>query len=347
MGKSHKESQSMLKISALPESGPWPTSDPFLFCVHHNDQYPQANSDMGPDASLAGRNIGQDFSNIDSWNMYHGSTVPGFPRHPHRGFETLTVVKQGLIDHSDSLGAKARYGDGDAQWLTAGDGIVHAEMFPLLNQESANPMDFFQIWINLPAARKRSDPHFSMFWNEQIPRLISKDDNGYATEVTVVAGKYDSRQAPPPPPDSWAADPSNDLAVWVIKLDAHAKWDLPGADESSLRSIYVVSGAGISIDSEKVQAKSRIELPADQVLTLTNSAETTELLLLQGKPIAEPVVRYGPFVMNTSQEIQEAYDDYSKTQFGGWSWENADPVHGREAKKFAQMIDGTLDEPMS
>ena len=101
---------SVLKVVRLPDAGPWPTLDPFLFCVHHNDQYPAGNAQLGPNASLAGRRIGQDFGNKDGWSMYHGDVVPGFPRHPHRGFETVTVVRSGLIDHADSLGAAARYG---------------------------------------------------------------------------------------------------------------------------------------------------------------------------------------------------------------------------------------------
>ena len=139
----------VLHVERLPSAGPWPTRDPFLFCVHHNDEYPAGNGTAGPKASLEGRQIGSDFSNKDNWNMYHGQKIAGFPRHPHRGFETITVVGKGLIDHADSLGAAARYGDGDVQWLTAGDGINHAEMFPLLNTEGKNPTDFYQIWINL------------------------------------------------------------------------------------------------------------------------------------------------------------------------------------------------------
>ena len=95
----------------LPSQGPWPTFDPFLFCVHHNDIYPEANNKLGPKSSLSNRNIGQDFSNLNGWNMYHGKTIPGFPKHPHRGFETITIVRNGLIDHADSLGAAARYGN--------------------------------------------------------------------------------------------------------------------------------------------------------------------------------------------------------------------------------------------
>ena len=131
--KLKKEKVEMFKITDLPQNGPWPTSDPFLFCVHHKDNYPIANDNLGPKDNLFGRNIGNDFSDMDGWSMYHGTAVPGFPRHPHRGFETITIVEKGLIDHSDSMGFSARYGDGDVQWLTAGNGIQHSEMFPLLN----------------------------------------------------------------------------------------------------------------------------------------------------------------------------------------------------------------------
>src|SRR3954465_14017261 len=145
---------------------PWVTEDPFLFCVYHLDQYPAGNAQLGPQASLAGRNLGQDFEVKDGFRMYHGRTVPGFPQHPHRGFETVTVVRRGLLDHADSLGAAARFGGGDVQWLTAGKGILHAEMFPLLKDEAPNPLELFQIWLNLPRRSKLVQPHFSMLWNE-------------------------------------------------------------------------------------------------------------------------------------------------------------------------------------
>ena len=128
----------ILQVKAL--GFPWETTDPFLFCAYHDDAYPAGNPQLGPNASLAARNIGQDFSRKDGWSMYHGAAVPGFPGHPHRGFETVTIVRKGLIDHSDSLGAAARFGRGDVQWLTAGRGVVHSEMFPLLNEAAPNPL---------------------------------------------------------------------------------------------------------------------------------------------------------------------------------------------------------------
>ena len=105
-------------VQLQPLGFPWPTVDPFLFCVCHDDAYPPGNADMGPGVSLTGRDMGQDFSRRDGWSTYHGDTVPGFPGHPHRGFETVTVVRKGLIDHADSLGAAARFGGGDTECLT-------------------------------------------------------------------------------------------------------------------------------------------------------------------------------------------------------------------------------------
>ena len=156
--------------------------------------------------------------------MYHGSVVPGFPQHPHRGFETVTIMRKGYIDHSDSLGATARFGRGDVQWLTAGKGIVHCEMFPLLNPREPNPAELFQIWLNLPSSDKFVEPYFSMFWDQDIPRHTILDANGRATEILVVAGNAGNTKAPPPPPNSWAARATADVAIWTIKMAPEAQW---------------------------------------------------------------------------------------------------------------------------
>lgn len=180
----------------------WPTTDPFLFCVHHLDNYPTGNENLGPVASLAGRNLGQDFTKKDGWRMYHGERIPGFPAHPHRGFETVTVVLKGYVDHSDSYGASGRYGNGDVQWMTAGSGLQHAEMFPLLNKKGSNPLELFQIWLNLPQKDKFSRPYYAMLWAEDIPKYIAKDKHGKLTEITIIAGKVDNVFAPSPAPNS-------------------------------------------------------------------------------------------------------------------------------------------------
>ena len=188
-------------LQEVPLGTQWPTIDPFLFCAHHLDHYPEGDGELGPAATFEGREIGQDFAGKDGWNLYHGDHVPGFPQHPHRGFETVTFVRQGLIDHSDSLGATARFGRGDAQWLTAGKGVVHSEMFPLVDADGPNPLHLFQIWLNLPAADKLVDPYFTMLWDEDIPKVRHTDDEGRATTVTVIAGALDGVQPLAPPPN--------------------------------------------------------------------------------------------------------------------------------------------------
>ncbi|MEZ4407079.1 MAG: pirin family protein [Polyangiales bacterium] len=319
---------------------PWPTPDPFLFCVHHDDDYPAGNERFGPAASLSGRQIGMDFAGIDGWRMYHGETVPGFPSHPHRGFETVTVVRRGLIDHSDSLGAAARYGHGDVQWLTAGRGIVHAEMFPLLERERRNPAELFQLWLNLPRADKMADPHFTMFWRDAIPRHVALDADGRSTEVTVIAGRHGDLAPPRPPPRSYASRPESDVAIWTLKMAPGARYTLPAAQRGTNRSLYFFRGTGLRVGARDVPGNRLVELHAHVDTPLVNGADEGEVLILQGRPIGEPVVQHGPFVMNTRAEIQQAISDYQRTRFGGWPWPNADPVHGAEGTRFARHADG-------
>ena len=330
-------------LRLLPLGMPWPTVDPFLFCVHHDDAYPRANAAMGPDAPLAGRTPGQDFSRKDGWSMYHGTVVPGFPAHPHRGFETVTVVRRGLIDHSDSLGAAARFGCGDVQWLTAGRGIVHAEMFPLRDRAGPNPVELFQIWLNLPAADKFAEPHFTMLWRDDVPTYTSRDADGRATETTVAAGTFATVRAPAPPPKSWAARGDTDVAIWTIRMAPHARCTLPRAVQPVNRSLYFFRGAGIAVAGRRFDAHARIVLNAGADVALEAGSDGAELLLLQGRPIAEPVAQYGPFVMNTRAEIEQAVRDYQRTQFGGWPWPSDGPVHAREQGRFARHAEGRVE----
>jgi redox-sensitive bicupin YhaK (pirin superfamily) len=323
---------------------PWPTRDPFLFCVHHDDHYPEANGQFGPAASLEGRNLGQDFEGKDGWRMYHGLQVPGFPQHPHRGFETVTVVRRGLLDHADSLGAAARYGRGDVQWLTAGGGIQHAEMFPLLDDAAPNPVELFQLWLNLPRRDKMVPPYFSMLWADTIPKRVLRDDRGRETELTVVAGRYEDLAPPAPPPNSWAARPESAVAIWTLKLAADARVTLPAAPAGVNRTLYFFRGRELAVAGTSVAGSHLVELRSDQNVLLENGAAEAELLLLQGRPIAEPTVQHGPFVMNTPDEIRKAYADYQRTRFGGWPWPSTAPVHGTEGR-FARHADGRTERP--
>lgn len=332
-----------LRLAPLGQ-GPWPCQDPFLFCVHHVDAYPTGNGAFGPAASLAGRSLGQDFGGRDGWNMYHGTSIPGFPPHPHRGFETITVMRRGLVDHADSLGAAARFGPGDVQWMTAGRGIVHSEMFPLLDPAAPNPLELFQIWINLPSGSKMVEPHFSMLWGETVPRVAVRDAAGRESEVVVVAGAFGDRVPPSPPPSSWASRPEAHVALWVITLAPGAELPLPAAPVGVRRTLQVFAGAGLTVDGEAVAVRHSAGWGHEGV-TLRNGPQRSEVLLLQGRPIGEPVAAYGPFVMNTRQQIEQAFDDYRRTRFGGWPWDRDEVVHGAERSRFARYPDGSVRRP--
>ena len=323
----------------------WDTIDPFLFCVHHLDHYPKANDEMGPAASLAGRFLGQDFTVKDGWRMYHGDKVPGFPAHPHRGFETVTVVQKGFVDHSDSHGAAGRYGIGDVQWMTAGAGLQHAEMFPLLNNENENKLELFQIWLNLPKERKFCKPHYVMLWAESIPKLKTEDDAGKSIEIDIVAGKIGDVSAPPPAPDSWAADPENEVGIWIAKLEAGAKWIIPKAPPEVRRMLYFYEGDSLKIAGIDIEPMHCVEMLAGQDVIVESFGLDSKFLLLQGMPINEPVVKHGPFVMNTHEEIHQAVVDYRETEFGGWPWPRHDNVHDKNKGRFAKYSDGKEENP--
>jgi len=318
---------------------PWETPDPFLFCMYHNDKYPLGNDKLGPVGSLSGRNIGQDFEGRDGWRMYHGQNVPGFPQHPHRGFETVTIMREGYIDHSDSLGATARFGPGDVQWLTAGRGIVHCEMFPLLNADKPNPLELFQIWLNLPSTGKMVEPHFGMLWNRDIPKHVEG-----GTEISVFAGKLNGDKAPAPPPKSWAAREEANVAIWTIKMSSGALWTLPAAAGTN-RTVYFFRGSSVQIGNENLKRHALAQLDRDVDVVVQNGPDESEFLLLQGRPIGEPVAQYGPFVMNTRAEIQQAFNDYQRTQFGGWPWPSDEPVFPRTEGRFAKHADGKVERP--
>lgn len=341
--KTSEMSKSILKIRPL--GFQWETPDPFLFCVHHEDYFPKGNPKLGPDPKhFEGRHMGQDFIVKDGFRMYHGSTVPGFPGHPHRGFETITVVRKGLVDHADSMGAAGRYGNGDVQWMTAGKGVQHAEMFPLLNQDKENPLELFQIWLNLPKKSKMVEPHFNMLWSESVPKF-SVASNGANAHIEVLVGALGTYRSQNPPPNSWAADANNHVAIYNIHLEPGASFQIPAAAEGINRSIYYYEGEGLQIAEQILAPYHAADVDASQGIQLVNGSVSSKVLVLQGRPISEPVVQHGPFVMNSREEIYQAFQDYQQTQFGGWPWERYDQVHDAKLGRFAKHADGRLEEP--
>ena len=327
-------------LATVPLERQWPTLDPFLFCVHHLDAYPPGNANLGIDGpSLSGRSLGSDFSAKDGWSMYHGTEVPGFPRHPHRGFETVTLARQGFIDHSDSLGARARFGNGDVQWMTAGHGIEHSEMFPLVHQDASNPTELFQIWLNLPEANKHAEPHFKMMWKGSIPSRVLHNGEQPIVTVTCVAGDLAGEPPPSPPPCSWASQPESEVVIATFAFTGNGEWSLPPARGLVTRVLYFFRGETLAINGRSLAVGHAAQLDPSQPAQLRAASEG-EALVLQGLPIGEPVVQRGPFVMNDEAGIRRAFADYQRDRFGRWQWDQNEPVHPREAGRFAVHADG-------
>lgn len=333
---------------------PFATDSPFLFAVYHFDQYPPGNAKMGIDkAQLKGHNMGADFGHPSGWNMYHGSEVPGFPKHPHRGFETITVTRRGIIDHTDSLGYGGRFGYGDTHWMTAGSGCSHAEMFPLLKSDGPNVNEFFQIWINLPRRTKMAPPSFKMLWSEDLaPRLLTDAGTGATSELNLVAGKLPGFAAPPdPPPDSYASEAGSDVIVLTVKLSAKASWTLPAYEGSGglnglHRNLYFYSGGACVIDGTRFDEGRRVKVDPGAAVTLTATvAGPAEVLVLQGRDIGEPVVQQGPFVGNSQADIEKAFADYRRDEFGQrWPWDSEAHAFPRDKPRFAKYADGRVEE---
>ena len=325
--------------SIQPISFQWPTPDPFLFCAHHYDYYPAGNERHGLDAKhFQGRNMGSDFSNKDGFSFYHGEEIPGFPVHPHRGFETITIVRKGYADHADSLGSAGRYGEGDVQWMTAGSGVQHSEMFPLLHQDKENTLELFQIWLNLPSYNKMVPPDFKMLWAEGIPKVIQEK-----IEVSIISGEYAGVKFYEAPKNSWANDEGNQVTILLVKLEAGAEFKYPSKAGLN-RAFYVFEGAGVDLNGTAIASNHMVEIDSQDDVTI-KAHGFTEILILDAKPINEPVAKYGPFVMNTREELMQTAHDYQRTEFGGWSWPRRDMYHGGKIERFAKYPDGHIEKP--
>lgn len=320
--------------------------NPYVLCFHHNDLFPKGKPDMSPIEYLPHRDPNGDFNLDAPWRMYYGNKIPGFPVHPHRGFETITVVTKGYADHFDSKGSKGRYGEGDVQWMTAGSGVQHSEMFPLLNEEKDNPMELFQIWLNLPQKDKMVEPSYKMLWAEDIP-VVRYKINGSEARVKVLAGNFAGIQALKPTPNSWAANKENKVRILLIELDKQAEITLKPSTSSLGRMIYAYSNnqASASIDNETLEEGYFAELKGSEEATIINRSNAMlKLLLLEGEPINEPIYAHGPFVMNSKEEIIAAFEDYQRTEFGGWPWATTDPVNEKNKTRFASFDNGKIED---
>lgn len=231
-------------------------------------------------------------------------TPRGVGQHPHRGFETVTIVYEGEVEHRDSTGSGGRIGPGDVQWMTAASGILHEEFHSREFTRSGGTLEMVQLWVNLPAKDKMAAPRYQTLLNSDIPRVDLPDGAG---QVRVIAGDYQGRRGP--------ASTFTPIDVWDVRVrqGQAARFVLPAGRAvmlAVLRGNVLVNGKQVAHDAQVVM----LERNGDDVLLEAN-ADTT-LLLLSGEPIDEPVVGYGPFVMNSPEEIRQAIDDFNSGRFG-------------------------------
>lgn len=306
--------------------------DPFLFTAHHIDHFPIGNEQMQPVTPP---------TDDKPYRMYYSETgVPGFPEHPHTGFETITFVESGYVDHFDSLGNSGRYGAGDVQWLSTGNGIEHCEMFPLLHTDKENPFELFQIWFNSSPQEKTEDPAYKMMWREHIPHVIETDAQGVKADIRVVSGEFKSQQALERPKNSWAHAKENKVNIFMIQLDPHAELTIPATTATSNRFCYFYNGPTLEIEGEMIPFKHLVELKSDVDIHLKNGAEIGRIMWLEGEPIDAPVAMRGPFVLNSDEELNTAFARYRQTHFGKWPWESTAPVFKRDQPRFTSYNKG-------
>jgi redox-sensitive bicupin YhaK (pirin superfamily) len=228
----------------------------------------------------------------------------GAPDHPHRGFETVTYVLAGGVEHRDSAGHAGRIGPGDVQWMTAGAGVVHSEMPTEELLEGGGRMHGFQLWVNLPRRDKMMRPRYQEIAAKDIPRASSADG---LVEVTVIAGESLGARA--------AIDTRTPILYLHLRLAPGGSLSQP-VPAGWNGFAYVIDGEA-RVAGRAVPARHAALLgEGDEVLIENRSPEPVELLLLAGAPLREPVVQYGPFVMNTRQEIVEAIRDYQTGAMG-------------------------------
>ena len=305
--------------------------DPFLFTAHHIDYFPKGNAQLGPVTPP---------TPDKPYRMYYGDVIPGFPEHPHTGFETITLVESGFVDHFDSLGNSGRYAEGDVQWLSTGNGVEHCEMFPLIHENKENPFELFQIWFNSSPEEKTHDADYKMMWREQIPHVFIEDSNGLKSDIRVVSGKFSDVNAISRPPHSWAASAENKVNIYMIDIEPNAELTIAPTTSTSTRFAYYFSGKEITIADQSISFKNLVELKPDADIQMKNGDSHARILWLEGEPIGAPVAMRGPFVLNTDDELNQAFARYRQTHFGPWPWPSPAPVFNREQPRFASYKKG-------
>ena len=228
----------------------------------------------------------------------------GVGQHPHRGFETVTVVYSGELEHRDTSGAGGLIGEGDVQWMTAGAGIVHEEFHSQQFTEQGGLLKMVQLWVNLPASAKDTPAAYQTLLNKDIPRVSLEDDGG---TLRVIAGEYLEHKGP--------ANTFTPINVWDLKLEPGARVNLP-VPKGHTTLVAVLNGSVQINDTDVLREAELANLDREGQEIVLESNNDARLLVLSGEPIDEPVVGYGPFVMNTEGEIKQAMLDFQSGKFG-------------------------------
>jgi hypothetical protein len=228
--------------------------------------------------------------------------LAGFPEHPHRGFETVTYMLDGRMRHKDNRGNEGLLVPGSVQWMTAGRGLLHSEM----PEQQEGRMRGFQLWVNLPASDKMVEPRYQEFPPERIPLVAPAD----GVSVKVIAGRVGDIEGP-------ISQPATDPVYLDIALDAGASWQVP-LPEGHNAFAYVFEGAasiGQGEDARELQAHELAVLGGGELLDVRAGDAAARLIVVAGRPLREPVARHGPFVMNTREQIMQAFVDFQEGRF--------------------------------
>ena len=231
-------------------------------------------------------------------------TPRGVGEHPHRGFETVTIVYRGEVAHRDSMGNGGVIGPGDVQWMTAAGGILHEEFHSPHFTESGGALEMAQLWVNLPAKHKMSAPRYQTLLNRDIPRAVLADGAGSAR---IIAGSLLGQRGP--------AATFSPLNVWDMQLEAGGAVTLP-IPAGHIAAVALLHGEISVNESRPVRGVELVLLGQEGDEIQVEASQPSTLLLLSGAPILEPIVGHGPFVMNSSQEIETAIQDLRRGKFG-------------------------------
>lgn len=177
-------------------------------------------------------------------------------------------------------------------------------------------------------------------WHEDIPIHKHEDESGKHSQIKIISGNFANIPGPAPAPDSWAADPSHEVQIWLVHMEPGAKLTLPKSSSGINRTLFYYKGESIEIDGNSISVSHGMDLSADVAVNLVNGGKSSSFLFLQGKPLNEKVVQHGPFVMNSNDEIQAAVGEFQRTQFGGWPWPEYEHTHAKDRGRFAIHADG-------